>query len=95
MDNIPFVAKNISCGDTISAEFDEDDNRYYFDNFISTSGNTIVRIFIYNEELIKDIRDWLIKNNCESEVLAVRNIIAVNIPKEITYLPIREFLEKG
>jgi hypothetical protein len=95
VDNIPFIIKRISLGDTISAEFDEDDNQYYFENFISTSGNTTVRIFIYDDNYIQETRDWLNKNNCESEVLTKRNIIAVNIPKGVVYNFIREFLEKG
>ena len=34
-------------------------------------------------------------NDCESEVLQARNIIAVNIPKSVNYLPIKEYLEAG
>jgi hypothetical protein len=95
IDNIPFIAKRISLGDTIKAEFDEDENRYYFDDFVSTSGNTTVRIFIYNDDLIKSTREWLNNSGCESEVLPARSIIAVNIPKDLNYTPIKAFLEEG
>lgn len=95
IDNIPFIAKRISLGDTIKAEFDEDENRYYFDDFVSTSGNTTVRIFFYNDDLIKSTREWLNNSGCESEVLPARSIVAVNIPKDVNYTPIRAFLEEG
>ena len=45
VDNIPFVAKRISLGDTIKAEYDTNEKVYYFDDFVSVSGNTTVRIF--------------------------------------------------
>lgn len=95
IDNIPFIAKRISLGDTIKAEFDENENRYYFDDFVSTSGNTTVRIFFYNDDLIKSTREWLNNSGCESEVLPARSIVAVNIPKDVNYTPIRAFLEEG
>jgi hypothetical protein len=95
IDNIPFIAKRISLGDTIKAEFDEDENRYYFDDFVSTSGNTTVRIFFYNDDLIKSTREWLNNSGCESEVLPARSIVAVNIPKDVNFTPIRAFLEEG
>lgn len=40
VDNIPFVAKGISSGDIISAEYDTDDEMYYFEDIIKTSGNS-------------------------------------------------------
>jgi hypothetical protein len=95
IDNIPFIAKRISLGDIILAELDEDDNQYYFDDFVSTSGNSTVRIFTFSNEKIEDIRKWLDNKTCESEVLLSKGIIAVNIPKEIVYAPIKEFLEDG
>lgn len=95
IDNIPFVAKRISLGDVIKAEFDEQDERYYFEDFVSTSGNTTVRIFFYDDLLIESTRKWLYDSGCESEVLPARSIVAVNIPKLVSYTPIKEFLEMG
>lgn len=95
VDNIPFIAKRISLGDTIKAEYDEDDKMYYFDDFVSTSGNSTVRIFFYVDNEIESTRKWLEKHNCESEVLLARNIVAVNIPKDVNYSVIRKFLEEG
>lgn len=95
VDNIPFIAKRISLGDTIKAEYDSDDEMYYFDDFVSTSGNSTIRIFFYDDSLIDSTRELLNKHNCESEVLPARSIVAVNIPKEVVYTPIRAFLEEG
>ncbi|MDX6187745.1 DUF4265 domain-containing protein [Flavobacterium sp. Fl-318] len=95
VDNIPFVAKRISLGDTIKAEYDEDDKMYYFDDFVKISGNSTIRIFLYDDNKIESTREWLNKNDCESEVLLVRSIVAVNIPQKVYYPVIRDFLEEG
>lgn len=97
VDNIPFIAERISLGDTIEAELDEEDEQYYFENFIETSGNSTVRLHVYNDQgdKIEEIRKWLQENGCKSEVFLDRNIIAVNIPKEIDYIPIKEYLDEG
>lgn len=95
IDNIPFVAKRISLGDTIKAEYDEEDQAYYFEDFVEVSGNTTVRIYLEDESLIETIRGQLKELGCESEVLLQRRIIAVNIPQDIQYTPVKEYLERG
>lgn len=95
IDNIPFIAKNSSLGDTITAEFDEEDELFYFDDLVASSGNSTLRILQYDINDIEFVRNWLNKNGAESEVLPARNIIAVNIPKNVDYTPIKNFLDKG
>lgn len=95
VDNIPFIAKRISLGDTITAEYDDDEKMYYFEDFVKTSGNSTIRIFFYDDNEIESARDWLNKNSCESEVLPVRSIVAVNIPKIVNYTPIKSYLDDG
>jgi Domain of unknown function (DUF4265) len=95
IDNIPFIAKRISLGDTIQAEYDEDEKMYYFEDFVKTSGNSTIRIFFYDDSEIESTRTWLNKSNCNSEVLPVRSIVAVNIPKITNYLPIKNYLDNG
>ena len=94
VDNIPFIVKGISLGDVISLEFDEDDQQYYFEDLVSRSGNSTIRIVFFNRE-VDEVRDWLNKKNCESEVLLAKNLVAVNIPHDVDYLPIKQYLDKG
>jgi hypothetical protein len=95
VDNIPFIAKRISLHDTIKAEYDDDDEMYYFDDFVKTSGNSTIRIFFSDDKEVESTREWLKNHNCESEVLPARSIVAVNIPKQVQYPIIRNFLEDG
>ncbi|GAT62159.1 DUF4265 domain-containing protein [Paludibacter jiangxiensis] len=95
IDNIPIVAKRISLGDIITAEYDNDDKVYYFDDFVSVSGNTTVRLFFKDACLMENVRQILNKFGCESEVLVQRKIVAVNIPQNVEYKNIKHFLDKG
>ncbi len=54
VDNIPFVARRISLGDKIKAEYDADENVYYFDDFVKVSGNTTVRLYFQDISIIED-----------------------------------------
>jgi len=95
VDNIPFVAKRISLGDTIKAEYDDDDKGYYFDEFVEVSGNSTLRLFFQDEGIIPGVRKQLEEFGCESEAFLSRKLIAVNVPKAIDYRPVKEYLENG
>ncbi len=95
VESIPFVAKRISLGDTIQVEYDASDKSYYFDDFVSISGNTTVRLFFEDGSLIERTRRELNLLACEAKILIDRKIIAVSIPYEANYIPIKEYLDKG
>lgn len=95
IDNIPFVAKNISSGDVIKVEYVEEENAYYFEEIVEPSGNSTIRVLVDDVELITSIRESLSSLGCESEAFLSRKLIAVNVPKDIDYRPIRTFLDKG
>ena len=94
IDNIPFIAKRVSLGDTIKAEYDSDENAYYFDNFVSVSGNTTVRLYFSDETLIESVKKDLVNLGCEAEIFLARKILAVNVPQNISYKPIKEYLDE-
>jgi hypothetical protein len=95
VDNIPFVARRISLGDTIKAEYDSDENAFYFDDFVSVSGNSTIRLYFKDEAPIASVRAELKEYGCESEAFLARKIVAVNVPKEVSYRPIKEYLDAG
>ena len=93
--NIPFIAKRISLGDTIKAEYDTAENAYYFDDFVAVSGNTTVRIYFEDEHIIEDIRHELNDFGCSGEIFLSRKILAVNVPSSVDYFPIKKYLDNG
>jgi len=95
VDNVPFIAKRISLGDTIKAEYDADENAFYFDDFVKVSGNTTVRLYFEDKDIIEETRRQLIEMGCEGEIFLARKILAVNVPSNIDYRPIKKFLDEG
>src|SRR4051794_26711825 len=78
VDNIPFVANRVSLGDTIKAEYDANENAFYFDDFVKVSGNTTVRLYFEDQSIIEDTRSKLVELGCEGEIFLARKMLAVN-----------------
>ena len=95
IDNIPFVAKNVSSGDIIKATFDEEEKRYYFDDFIENSGKSTIRVYILDKSKREELEKYILENNCEYEGFEQRNIIAINVLKEVDYKPLKNYLDIG
>ncbi len=92
IDNIPFFAKNIAPGDIIAVE--EDEGQFYFDSLVEASGNSVIRIVLYNEKDIARITRELELMGCNWEGSHLSRLISVEIPKEIPYNKIKEYLER-
>jgi hypothetical protein len=95
LDNIPFVARRIALGDLIKAEYDEEDGAYYFYEFKEVSGNTTLRMYFNKIELIESVRKRLEELGCATEAFLARKLIAVNVPKNIEYMSVKQYLEEG
>ena len=95
VDNIPFVVDRISLGDVIRVELDEEEDRYYFEDFVAVSGNSTVQMHVHDEKIISKTRDDLSILGCETEAFLDRKIVAINVPKEISYHPVKVYLDKG
>ncbi|UPK67970.1 DUF4265 domain-containing protein [Chitinophaga filiformis] len=96
LDNIPCIAKNISLSDIISVEYDQGDDKYYFDEFIEYSGNSTVRLVIEDEVFRREInKEFEETFGCKTTMLKEMNLLAVNIRKNVDYRPIKIFLQNG
>jgi hypothetical protein len=95
VDNIPFVAKRVSLGDTIQVEYDDSEGAYYFEDFVAVSGNTTLRVYFENKESIEEVRKRLGELGCETEAFLGRTLIAVNVPKDVDYRPVKQYLDEG
>ena len=90
--NIPFFAPNISYDDLISVEKDEEE--LFFEDIIETSGNSTLQIIIYNKNDIADITKTIEYLGCGWEGSHLEGYISVNVPKEVDYANVREYLDK-
>ena len=93
VDNIPFFVYGISGGDLISASGEGD--RLVFRELVSASSNTVFRLYLSNADEMQPVRDSLRALGCESELSHLPKLVAVEVPAEVKFEPIADFLEKG
>jgi hypothetical protein len=93
VDNIPFYIKNIAVGDVVSAEFDEEEKIFYFDELVKASGNSVIRIVPSSMSKIDTIGSQLVALGCHWESMKDQPLIAVHIPKEVSYEKVKSYLD--
>ncbi len=93
IDNILFYAPEYSLGDIVSVE--NRDGELFVNGLIKESGHSTVRIIFNSEEYIKETREYLKRLGCDSEVSEVSILISVDIPSNVNYLEVKDYLEKG
>lgn len=93
IDNIPFYAYGYAYDDIVSAELHS--GQLYVTELIKASGNSTIRILIQDTSIIKEVRTYLKEEGCDSEKSNVASLVAVDIPFNISYKKIKDFLENG
>lgn len=93
LDNILFYAPEYSLGDVVRVE--ERNRELYVTGLVKESGHSTVRILFNHQSDVHGIRDQLKKMGCDSEISNIPTLIAVDIPREVDYGTIRDFLEEG
>jgi len=93
LDNILFYAKEYSLGDIFDVE--NRDGELFVKSLIEESGNSTVRILFHIEEYVPIARNQLNEMGCECEISDKKILIAVNIPKKVSYTKVKEYLEDG
>jgi hypothetical protein len=93
VDNIPFYVKGISSGDVISAETDGE--QLIFKKLVHPSPNSVVRLYISNTDDVQAARDSFRRLGCESELSYIPNLVAVEIPGNVSFEPVGSLLAEG
>jgi hypothetical protein len=91
IDNIPFFAKDISVGDIVSAHIKNTD--LIFEEMIKKSENSTIRVIMLKIAYKDVIRQKLSDLGCETEASHLPSLFSVDIPKEIPYKPVADFLD--
>lgn len=91
IDNLPWYSYDAACGDIVSAK--EIDGELFFDELVKPSGNTLLRVVVYQEEDVPGLVNDLKPLGCDCE----RNgrLVAVNVPAGVDYAPIFRLLMAG
>ena len=96
IDNIPFYAREIALGDIVSTENDHD-GMMRFKALVQASGHSTVRLWFAKgrEQDVAHVRQRLRDMGCPSELSDLPRLIAVDVPPQVPYEQIREFLGEG
>jgi hypothetical protein len=93
INNIPFLAANIALNDLVSVEKDGD--ALYFDALIEASGHSTIQMLIFNQDKVIEVGKELEQLGCTWEGSHIKNLISVDISKELSYPIIKKYLDKG
>lgn len=91
IDNIPFYVYLYSTDDIVQVI--EEENELKVEKLIEPSGNSTLRILFDDVNELDKVREELNLLNCDSEVNRRNKLLAVNIPKSISYKKITDFIE--
>ncbi len=93
IDNIPFYIQGLSLNDII--EVNEVDGELNFEEIIEASLNSVIRIIIINEGKKDELRSNLKSMGCESELDNFGVLIAVDVPPDVSFNKVADYLQKG
>ena len=93
IDNILFYAPEYSFGDIVSVE--DRNGELFVNGLIAESGHSTVRIIFNNENDVKDTRTHLKELGCDSEISEVSILISVDIPPNVSFSKVKNYLEEG
>lgn len=94
IDNVPFYARDVALGDEVKARPDET-GALWFDGVTRVSGHSTVRLWFARPEDVDRVRAELRAMRCASELSELPRLVAVDIPKDVSYEQVKCFLDQG
>ena len=88
--NIPFYAPNIAYNDIVKVE--DDEGVLYFDEVIKASEHSTIQIVFFKEGFSEIITKDIELLGCSWEGMHNQKIIAIDVPPDINYNKIKEYL---
>lgn len=91
IDNIPFFAREVAVGDVVTAQ--EIDGELFFAALVRPSGNSLLRVIVFDEVEVPKLCAELKGLGCDVETHGT--LVAVDVPAAVSYTPICQLLETG
>lgn len=91
IDNVPFFVRNVTIGDAVLVR--EEDGNLWFDGILSRSQNSLVRVVFFDHNCVESVGRRLVAMGCSTEYLREHNLMAVNIPRDITLTDVQAYLQ--
>lgn len=93
LENVLFYASNFSYGDIVQIK--ELAGDLYVTDLVEEKGHSTIRILFQEIAIIPEVRKRLRVLGCSSELSNIAELIAVDIPPEVSYSIIRQYLDQG
>ena len=92
IENIPFYAVGLALGDVVSVSIDPDGAKRY-QHLVTPSGHSTLQVVVFDRKGVEAVRERLKTMGCASELSDLPTLIAVDVPANIEYGPIRDWLD--
>jgi len=93
IDNVPFYVQGVSNQDIVEVTNQEKELHFY--RVIQPSMNSVIRIIVYEDIDVIEVKNILRSMQCSIEVSHIERFLAVDIPPAASIQLIREYLDKG
>ncbi|MFG2894542.1 DUF4265 domain-containing protein [Streptomyces sp. NPDC048248] len=90
--NTPFYVKGIAFRDIVRVRVDHERREFVFDEFVSESGHSTVRIIIKDDEVRGMVDATLRSFGCSWEIDATEALWAIDVPSHVDYASMRRAL---
>lgn len=93
VDNIPFLARQATLGDTVLVRISE--GALWFDRLVKRSGNSLIRVVFFDKNALEATRAALASMGCNAEFSHDLNLLAVNIPSSTPLREVQAYLQRA
>jgi hypothetical protein len=90
--NTPFYVKGVAFGDIVRVRADHERREFVFEEFVSESGHSAVRIIIKGDGVEGEVDAMLRVFDCSWEIDATGFLWAINVPPHVDYASMRNAL---
>ncbi|NOK23641.1 DUF4265 domain-containing protein [Corallococcus carmarthensis] len=90
LDNVPFFARDATIGDTI--EVREEEGRLWYRATVDRSGNSLLRVIMYDSAKITEVTTALRSLGCETELSEQHRLLAVSVPASASLPAVQRYL---
>ncbi|MCT2587964.1 DUF4265 domain-containing protein [Actinophytocola gossypii] len=90
--NVPFYAKGVAFGDVVRVRIDHERRQIVYEEFVSESGHSAVRLIIMDDDANSRVVDVLRAHDCWWEVDISGRLWAVDVPPPVDYAMMRSSL---
>ncbi|HEX8699276.1 MAG TPA: DUF4265 domain-containing protein [Myxococcaceae bacterium] len=94
LDNIPFYVQELALGDIVAVHPDES-GALWFSELVRASGHSTLHLWFAQEKDVEPVRAALRQLGCSSEGSDLPRLVAVDVPPEVPYEKVKDFLEQG